>query len=217
MMKKPVLITASAAALALLLAGCNTAGGTSPSESATASASPSASASASGTPSASAKPTAEVTVFEPVTTKPGPDDVSVNAAFEALEGATTVYNKQAHAQDDTTGDLAKYTTADQFADDIGLLRDGKKDNIEVEGDVKVEKLSGYSTEVTEGGKKLKDHFVYLEICQDVSEVEVTLGNGKKGEKPAMERAVMEVQAKYNTDLGRWLVGKSEFKDGGVPC
>lgn len=217
MMKKPVLITASAAALVLLLAGCSTAGGTSPTESATASASLSASGSASGTPSVSAEPSAEVPVFEPVTTKPGPDDVSVNAAFEALEGATAVYNKQAHAQDDTTGDLAKYTTADQFADDIGLLRDGKKDNIKVEGDVKVEKLSGYSTEVTEDGKTLKDHFVYLEICQDVSEVEVTLGNGKKGEKPELERAVMEVQAKYNTDLDRWLVGKSGFKDGGVPC
>ncbi|KAA0973321.1 hypothetical protein FQ154_18640 [Paeniglutamicibacter gangotriensis] len=211
MMKKPVLITA--AALSLLLTGCNTAGGTSPTETATASASPSA----SGIPSASAEPSAEVPVFEPVTTKPGPDDVSVNAAFEALEGATAVYNKQAHAQDDTTGDLAKYTTADQFAEDSGLLRDGKKDNIMVEGDVKVEKLSGYSTEVIEDGKKLKDHFVYLEICQDVSEVEVTLGNGKKGEKPELTRAVMEVQAKYSTDLERWLVGKSEFKDGGVPC
>ncbi|MFI8413636.1 hypothetical protein ACIGB6_14370 [Paeniglutamicibacter gangotriensis] len=217
MMKKPVLITASAAALALLLAGCNTAGGTSPTESATASASPSASSSASGTPSASAEPSAEVPVFEPVTTKPGPDDVSVNAAFETFEKLTEVYNTQAHVQDDSTDDLAKFATADQFAQDIGILRDTKKKKLKVVGDVKVEKLSGYSTEVTEGGKNLKDHFVYLEICNDTSAVDITLANGKKGGKPELKRAVIEVQAKFDTKRGQWLVGKTVFKDGGVPC
>jgi hypothetical protein len=216
MMKKPVLITASAAALALLLAGCNTAGGTSPTESATTSASPSTSASASGTPSASAKPSAEVPVFEPVTTKPGPDDVSVNAAFETFEKLTEVYNKQAQTQDDSIENLRKYSTADVFAEYASALKQGKDDKTKVQGDVKVEQLSGYSTEVTEGGKKLKDHFVYLEICQDVSEVKVTLGNGKKGEKPELTRSIMEVQSKFDTKLGRWVIGNSEFK-GGVPC
>lgn len=216
-MKKPVLITASVAALALLLAGCNTAGGTSPTELATASASPSASGSASGTPSASAEPSAEGPVFEPVTTKPGPDDVSVNAAFETFEKLTEVYNTQAHVQDDSIDDLAKFATADQFAQDIGILRDTKKKKLKVVGDVEVEKLSGYSTEVTEGGKKLKDHFVYLEICNDTSAVDITLANGKKGRKPELKRAVIEVQAKFDTKRGQWLVGKTVFKDGGVPC
>lgn len=215
MMKNPVLIAASTA-LALLLASCNTAGGTSPAETATASASPSVSGSASGTPSASAEPSAEVPVFEPVTTKPGPDDVSVNAAFEAFEKLTEVYNKQAQTQDDSIENLRKYSTADVFAEYASALKQGKDDKTKVHGEVKVEQLSGYSTEVTEDGKKLEDHFVYLEVCQDVSEVEVTLGNGKKGEKPELTRSVMEVQSKFDTKLGHWVIGKSEFK-GGVPC
>ena len=217
MMKKPVLITASAAALALLLAGCNTAGGTSPTESATASANPSAPASASGTPSASAEPSAEVPVFEPVTTKPGPDDVSVNAAFETFEKLTEVSNYQVKVADDSYDDVRKFATADAFASRMKTLREVKKTKEKVTGDIQVEQLSGYSTEVTEGGKKLKDHYVYLEVCNDTSDREYVLANGEKREQPELKRAVLEVQAKYDTKLGQWMVGKTEFKDGGVPC
>lgn len=216
MMKKPVLITASAA-LALVLAGCNTAGGTSPTETKTTSASPSVSGSATGTPSASAKPSAEVPVFEPVTTKPGPDDVSVNAAFETFEKLTEVSNYQLKVADDSYSDVRKFATADAFASKMKNLREVKKTKEKVTGDIQVEKLSGYSTDVTEGGKKLKDHYVYLEVCNDTSDRGYVLANGDKREQPELKRAVLEIQAKFDTKLGHWMVGKADFKDGGVPC
>lgn len=221
-MKTKYMITASTAALALLLAGCSQTtepeGGTSPSPKPTASASVDSSASSSPVASGSVSESGsgESNGFEPVTTKPGPD-TSVDAAFETMKRLVAVGNKQMEAGDTSTEDLAKFAVGDKFASTMKTLNGLKKEKATAKGGVEVEEISGYSSSVIEGKKELEDHVVYLEVCNDTSDVEITLANGKPGEKPELLRAILDVRAQYDTELGRWVIAKTEFKDGGVPC
>ncbi|WP_413456449.1 hypothetical protein ACLQ8T_16695 (plasmid) [Glutamicibacter sp. FR1] len=221
-MKTKYMITASTAALALLLAGCSQTtepeGGTSPSTKPTASASADSSASSSpvASESESESGSGESNDFEPVTTKPGPD-ASVDAAFETFQQLVAVSNKQMQAGDTSTEDLAKFAVGNELKSTLDSLKAIKEEKEKVSGEVEVEEISGYSASVIEGKKELDDHVVYLEVCNDTSEVEVTRANGKPGEKPELLRAVLNVQAQYDTKLGKWFISKTEFKDGGVPC
>lgn len=221
-MKTKYMITASTAALALLLAGCSQAtepeGGTSPSTKPTASASVDSSASSSPVASGSVSESGsgESNDFEPVTTKPGPD-ASVDAAFETFQQLVAVSNKQMKSGDTSTEDLAKFAVGDALKSRIDSLTAIKKEKEKAAGEVEIEEISGYSSSVIEGKKELEDHVVYLEVCNDTSDVEITLANGKPGEKPELLRAAMDVRAQYDTELGRWVIAKTEFKDGGVPC
>ncbi|MGZ2225618.1 hypothetical protein [Glutamicibacter nicotianae] len=221
-MKTKYMITASAAALALLLAGCGQTteadGGTSPSTSPTASASVDSSVSSSPVASdgVSESGSGESGGFEPVTTKPGPD-TSVDAAFDVFQQLVAVSNKQMKAGDTSTEDLAKFAVGDALKSRIDSLTAIKEEKEKVDGEVEIEEISGYSSSVLEGKKELEDHVVYLEVCNDTSDVEVTLANGKPGEKPELLRAILDVRAQYDTELGRWVIAKTEFKDGGVPC
>lgn len=221
-MKTKYMITASTAALALLLAGCSQTtepeGGTSPSTKPTASASVDSSVSSSPVASGSVSESGsgESNDFEPVTTKPGPD-TSVDAAFETFDRLNEVSNKQMHAKDTSTEDLAKFAVGDALKATVDSLKTIKTENDKATGDVEVEQISGYSASVTEGNKELEDHYVYLEVCNDTSDTEFTYKNGKPVKKPELPRAVLDVQAKYDTKLKHWVVGKIEFKDGGVPC
>lgn len=212
------MMTASAAALALLISGCSQASdddnGTSPTPTPTVSASVDSSVSAS--PVASESGSGESGGFEPVTTKPGPD-ASVDAAFETFERLVAVRDKQMHAKDTSTEDLAKFAVGDALVATLNSLKEEKSSKGKAIGNVSVEQISGYSTSVTEAKKELKDHYVYLEVCNDTSDTDFTDSNGKKIEKPKLLRAVVDVQAKYDTELKHWVVGKMDFKDGGVPC
>ncbi len=217
-MKTKYMITASTAALALLLAGCSQTtepeGGTSPSAKPTASASVDSSASSS--PVASESVSGEPGGFEPVTTKPDPD-TSVDAAFETFDRLNDLSNKQMHAKDTSTENLAKFAVGDALKATVDSLQTIKSENDKATGNVEVELISGYSASVLEGKKELEDHYAYLEVCNDTSDTEFTYKNGKPVKKPELPRAVIDVQAKYDTKLKHWVVAKIEFKDGGVPC
>lgn len=83
------------------------------------------------------------------------------------------------------------------------------------GERSVELIDGFTTPMTYKGKKLKLHSVQMNICNDTSGIQYK-ANGKKAQRPPIERTEWTVMAHFDPQQKQWFVTSAEA-DGEQEC
>lgn len=204
-LKAPSIGLAALTIGALLLAGC-----TQPSPT------PSASATGSGTASASASPTASA-----VATVAAPKD-----SAEAIAAATAVTKEYWAITDQIMNDGGKNPERID-AVSTGAARtyvhDGAasalKQGVRVGGNRVVTVTHSYSSDATPpGGATIKNGFVGLTVCNDVTGSKPLNADGTPGDKGTVLRHVRSIEVTYDPATSKWMVSNYIRPEGAsVSC
>ena len=170
-----------------------------------------ASASASGSSEGSSVSPSE-DPYGPVRTVPKDEEAAVDAGFETMKRLNLVTDKAFKAKSTSLEEIRKFAKGGALSYHKEVLDQNAKLKSKQIGERKLTLIDGFARPAAGKDKKLENHAVQLEVCQDASTWYAVKGDKK--EQPEMTRLAFNVFAEFDTDLKRWMV--TEVSEGSEP-